>query len=129
MKYLILLFFTLTLSNNTVFKEGSYMAMQNTYCGISKGNLLISNRAPDVFDFKINVSNSGGIGEIEGTAKIWDQSYAYANVEIELEEEPSEWTSLKFSISPDRKWVHIAVENSTWWHGAEVCFNGFYEIP
>jgi len=129
MKYLILFFFCLTLSNDSVFKEGSYRAMQNSYCGIAKGALVITNRAPDMFEFKINVSNTGGIGKIEGTARIWDLSHAYANIEIELEDEPSEWTRLKFSVTPDGKWIHVDVENSSWWHGAEVCFDGFYEIP
>jgi len=125
-KLFFLLFIIFSAQDSTSFKEGFYFPREDGLCYIEKGHLVISKRTKNSFEFYIRVANKGGIGEIEGKADLWDTSYASARIAVDLVEEPDEWTRVEFSITPDRKWIHITTENSTWWHGAQVCFDGFY---
>lgn len=114
------------------FKNATYTVHYNEYCYAETGEMKIFNVTDTRFQFKINVGNSSGAaGGIDGTATIYGPNHGYwqePKVEAYQLEKDFNPAVLNFYLSPDKKYIFLTAESTSYFHGMQVCFDGYYEL-
>ena len=124
----ILIFLFCALQVLGQFKDGSYDIIQSS-CGATFGNLKIHNNTDKDFKYSIEVKNAsaGQTGEVEGSAIHYvNKNTAYSTL-VYTDELDTIYSYLYFDISPNEEYIHVHGERTFIYHGASICFDGYYE--